>query len=480
MILGNNGHHRLTGSARTAVTLAAILLAGLGGFFVEWVSLFHAADAAARSALETGTGLLALAGIALLAIEFRRTRRRRDLFLIVTLVASGLTTLVFDTLPAYQVQTDVHADGVLVALTLVRSGALLAAALTSPARRLEDHGPRARLPLVLAVLATLVMGELLQLVVAPVHSTGTRGGFEPLVTIATLFALGMALLAALDFARRAARAHDESGLLAAAGLLLAGSQLSRLAVPFPPHDWLIPADALRLGFFALMLWISLRMYRRSEVELAHTAVVEERLRIARDLHDSLAQDLALIAAYADRLAQTHGREHPVAIAAARALEGARGRIVDLEASDAESVEEALREVGAELSTTLGINVIVDAAEANCEQELDQVQRGELVRIAREGIANAVRHGGAQTVTVRLGSRRSGALLTLHDDGCGLARARPGSSGTGLGLRTMRKRARRLGARLLVADGADGGAEIEVIALGASEGEPGLTSPSPGD
>jgi signal transduction histidine kinase len=195
-------------------------------------------------------------------------------------------------------------------------------------------------------------------------------------------------------------------------------------------------------------------------------VSAERLRIARDLHDGLAQDLAFIAAHSERLAREFGADHPLAIAATRALAASRGQIVDLEASHASSTEAALREVAGEFSARFGVKVTVSVpAGVAPRAEPSEHERSELVRIAREAVANAIRHGGAHNVTIRLGSRRDDLLLRISDDGCGFSGSAGGkTAGTGLGLRTMRERAGHLGAHLRTRRGEGGGTEIEVVPL----------------
>src|SRR6201999_1458865 len=138
--------------------------------------------------------------------------------------------------------------------------------------------------------------------------------------------------------------------------------------------------------YGLLLATSLRLYRRSQDQVARDAVSAERLRIARDLHDGLAQDLAFIAAHSERLAREFGDDHPLAIAATRALAASRGQIVDLEASHASSTEAALREVASEISFRHGVNVSVMVDDGE-HHERSERERTELVRIAREAIAN---------------------------------------------------------------------------------------------
>lgn len=70
----------------------------------------------------------------------------------------------------------------------------------------------------------------------------------------------------------------------------------------------------------------------------------------------------------------------------------------------------------------------------------------LYRIAQEAVANAVRHGKAKHVVIRLNSKRTELEMSIKDDGIGMAHA--GSKQTmGMGLRTMRYRAQALGAQL---------------------------------
>jgi signal transduction histidine kinase len=82
----------------------------------------------------------------------------------------------------------------------------------------------------------------------------------------------------------------------------------------------------------------------------------------------------------------------------------------------------------------------------------------LIRIVREAVSNAIRHGAAQSVTVRL-SGTQGLELTVEDDGTGLAEGAPG--GRGFGLVSMRERAEALGGDLEVAPLPEGGVRVAV-------------------
>ena len=318
----------------------------------------------------------------------------------------------------------------------------------------------------------VALGELVDLIAGPVREQGPSGAYGPLATTVSVTCAVLLLVSAAGFAVRHRDGDSEAGLLVAAAVCMAGAQLGKLALSVAPPDWVTPSDALRVGAYGLLLAASVRMYRRSQDQMARDALSAERLRIAQDLHDGLAQDLAFIAAHSERLAREFGADHPLAIAAQRALAASRGQIVDLSASTASSTESALREIAAEFRSRFGVAVTVnvDAGAGVGAAEPSEGERHELVRIAREAIANAVRHGGARNVTVRLGSRRDDLLLRISDDGCGFSGANGKTAGTGLGMRTMRERAGHLGASLRTRRRQGGGAEIDVVARPSAPSE----------
>ncbi|HWF72785.1 MAG TPA: ATP-binding protein [Solirubrobacteraceae bacterium] len=194
--------------------------------------------------------------------------------------------------------------------------------------------------------------------------------------------------------------------------------------------------------------------------IAEAATVRERRRIARDLHDGLAQDLAFIAAHGDQLAVEKGAEYPLAIAARRALAVSRGAIADLSAAQAPTVGHALRQVADELGERFDIEVHV-RAEPRAVKAVRPEDREHMVRIVREAIVNAARHGGAKRVVVSLVPRDDELVLRVRDDGVGLG-AGISQSGGGFGLVSMRERAAALGGRLAARTQAKGGTEVELV------------------
>jgi signal transduction histidine kinase len=185
----------------------------------------------------------------------------------------------------------------------------------------------------------------------------------------------------------------------------------------------------------------------------------ERRRIARDLHDGIAQDLALIATYREQIAAAMGEGHPVVRAAERALALSRTTIAELSDPPGETPQQLLGALGRELSDRFEIAIEVDAPFPG---QLTSPVRHHLSRIMLEAVTNAVRHGGAGNVAVTLTRARRGVALRIVDDG----RAAVDADGTGpvegFGIRTMRERAAAVGGFLDIRPALRGGTEVEVL------------------
>ena len=225
------------------------------------------------------------------------------------------------------------------------------------------------------------------------------------------------------------------------------------------------ADNVPVGFLfgahAILLVLTFRREAQARLDLQRSAVNEERLRIARDLHDGLAQDLAFIAAFGHQLVGELGPEHPVIVAAHRALAASRGAITDLSASNAPTTAAALRQVADELQGRFGVEVDVqiESDRRSGTADLDAAVREEVVRIAREAVVNAVRHGGARRVEVKLHARGP-VVLRVSDDGRGIG-SKSIEPKIGFGLPTMDARAEAIGGRLVALPNPSGGTVVAV-------------------
>ncbi len=191
------------------------------------------------------------------------------------------------------------------------------------------------------------------------------------------------------------------------------------------------------------------------------AVLDERRRIARDLHDGLAQELAFIVRRARRVLDGKARRTDaaqIAYAAERALDESRRVIATLTRPLDEPLDVVLSEavkgvadrVGATVALALdpGVHVAPDIREA-------------LVRIAREAVTNAARHGDAGLVRVEL-ENTTGLKLRIVDDGRGFdAAAAKWRTRGGFGLVSMSERATAVGGVLHVASKRGTGTTVEV-------------------
>jgi signal transduction histidine kinase len=191
-------------------------------------------------------------------------------------------------------------------------------------------------------------------------------------------------------------------------------------------------------------------------ELKRQATSEERRRVARDLHDGLAQELAFIASKARRTGAP-GERKELSGAADRALDEARRAITVLSLSAPESLVNALTQTAEDLGARLGVPVLVDMAE---QVEVDADVAEQLLRIVREGLTNAAVHADAHYVTVSVRAEAAhGYRLVIADDGRGFD---PGAVGpTRFGLVSMRERAASFGGSFSVDSAPGGGTRLEV-------------------
>jgi signal transduction histidine kinase len=459
--------------APASASRSAVAIGGLAVFSAVWMAAElwfrpHVADAGLRGALETAITSAALLSAILIRQRLRHTRLVRDLLLLAALTIVLFTDLIFAGLPAVSgSHAFAHGSGARMTVMTLLAGAFVAIAFGPAGRRFPIGS---RLPILVPAAAIVIVAA-----AGAIDLTFgfTRSVSHTAVDVVTVLASCAMLIAGIRFAIAGPSDRLEAGLLAATAFLLADGWMQKLAWPLAPADWVTLGDVARLAGYGLLLAAAIRLSVRTREEQARDAIVAERLRIAGDLHDGLAQDLAFIAAHSGRLAAELGAEHPVAIAAQRALAVSRREILDLEASRAASLEAALREVATELAHRFGVEVRC-TVDDGADLDVSLTDRHELVRIAREAIVNAAQHGGARHIDLALGSRRSGLLLRVADDGCGLDVPAPArSQGTGLGLRMMRARARAMGGELVVAPREGRGTEIAVTAPAQDD------APSPG-
>jgi signal transduction histidine kinase len=273
------------------------------------------------------------------------------------------------------------------------------------------------------------------------------------LAVAVLF-----MVAAIGFTRRAEATGDELFLWLGAGAVFAAfARANYVVFPSLYSEWVYTGDILRFGWNVLLFVGALREIRVYQRAFAEARVHEERRRIARDLHDGLAQELAFIANKTRELAAVRPSTPllQVASAAQRGLDESRRAIQTLATNDDEPFEVALVQTVEEVATRLGTRVEVEAEAA---PDMTADQREQLLRIVREAVTNAGRH--AQADLVRVQFRNGGPLfLRVEDDGVGFDPSE--TDAKGFGLVTMQERASALGAELRVDSTVGRGTAVEV-------------------
>jgi signal transduction histidine kinase len=154
---------------------------------------------------------------------------------------------------------------------------------------------------------------------------------HPLALVVVLLTSGLLASAGAGLAHRADVEQDGAlSLVAGAAVLMTAACLWFFALPSLSPQWMTSRDGLCLLAFVLIVAAGARQELAVRTWLVRAAAVAERLRVAGDLHDGLAQDLAVIAAHGARMADEFGVEHPVTVAARRAVSASRERAATLD------------------------------------------------------------------------------------------------------------------------------------------------------
>jgi nitrate/nitrite-specific signal transduction histidine kinase len=213
-----------------------------------------------------------------------------------------------------------------------------------------------------------------------------------------------------------------------------------------------------------------RLYDQSR----EVAVLEERNRLAREIHDTLAQGLTGIVVQLEAAERVAARRPEQAAAslerakqlARRSLEEARRSLWNLRPTPLEhlSLCEALRQETARLREQDGLEArfIVRGKERRLPPD-DELN---LFRIAQEALTNVRQHARARSVTVELAFTERGLRLSVTDDGIGGLDS-DGRKKAGLGLLGMRERAHLLGGELRIESPVGGGTRITVLVPGVA-------------
>jgi PAS domain S-box-containing protein len=199
---------------------------------------------------------------------------------------------------------------------------------------------------------------------------------------------------------------------------------------------------------------------RGKGEAARRAADTERRRLARELHDGALQDLGAVKLSLE-VERKHERNDRIGAAIERltaVITELRTVVENLQPGDLSraSLHEAIAAHAKWLSGPYDITLTLDL-----DPEVSVARAGTRggYRIAQEALANAVQHGNATRITVRLAARSSAFVLEVEDDGVGFDANAPSH---GMGLVNMRERAAALGGDLHVTSIAGQGTRVHVI------------------
>jgi signal transduction histidine kinase len=410
-----------------------------------------------KLALDTGMMLAATIVAVLAGIRFSVEGRRLDLMLCAGFAAAAAATLFFAVGPVLggdPVQTPEAWAGVagrIFALSLI--------ATASFARGRFGEG-RWALRVALAVAGIGLVGIwLFARSGAESLPDLDRGADQPaLMTVALALQGFLSLLAVVGFGLRYRRyGEDLDRWLALAATLMLSAELHYIFTPVVPSGVVSQGDFLRLLAYGLLLAGVWRAIRFAEFG---RAVAEERARVAREIHDGLAQYLFTISTHAamlERGTAPEGTIRRLKSAANLAQQEARFAILALSSASGNApFDTALRRY---------LDVLTADGELAVELEVDSGvvlapdEQIEVFRIVQEGLANVRKHAGARHAEVWIGREGAQRIVRIHDDGTGFE---PTENGAGQGLRNMKTRAASIGGAFGFVSAPGRGTALQVV------------------
>ena len=253
-----------------------------------------------------------------------------------------------------------------------------------------------------------------------------------------------------------------------------------VAVLRQPSWWTPQRMRWALGILALVslgagVWVwTLRRQVSAQTEairekIEREAVLQERMRIAREFHDSLEQEIAGVRMQLELTEATIAHAPQTAVAN---LQMARSMVCHSQAEVRRSVWELRSQVLENRTLPAALSAAVASLEngspirvnvSGPARPLPMRVESNLLRIAQEAVANALKHAKPCHVTVRLDYQAGGVRLSIADDGCGFCvdQAPDGQSGH-FGLLGMRERADKIAGSLLITASPGKGTQVEVF------------------
>lgn len=409
-----------------------------------------------RLFLDTAILVVSVIVCVLAYVRFGVDRRTFELYLLCGFFVTTVSTLAFSIMPVL--------DGGSVGRTEAWAGiagklvaaALIAAAPFARGRVATPAFPFVTMPALGLVLFGLwaVCRELdgrLPLLVPDRLQPGLLTGalaLQALLALAALVGFGL---------RYRSHAEDLDRWLAFGATIWLFAELHAVFTPPLSSEYVSQGDVLRLASYGILLVGVWRAIRAAELG---RVVAEERARVAREIHDGLAQYLFAISTQTSLLAGGAGLETVLPRlqeAAAAAQQEARFAVLALSsASGTASFDSALTRYVEFLTADGQLDVDLEIERT---VELRPDEQIEIFRIVQESLANVRRHANAHSATVLIGLRDGQRVVRVVDDGEGFDEE---AVTRGQGLRNIRTRAAAIGGVLRLVSKPGRGTSLEVV------------------
>lgn len=394
--------------------------------------------------------------IALLAgIRYAVEGRRLDLLLSTGFLVASASTASFSIVPALNGHPIHRPEAWAAVVGRVFSWVLIAAAPFVPGR----SRPRTLANTIVAALIVLVLAWLALRSVAMSLPALDPHAETPFVLTGSFAALALLnLLALVGFGKRFyERREDLDRWLALGSTLMLFASLHYIFTPVIATSSVSRGDFLRLLAYFLLL---VGAWRAISYAAFGRAVAEERARVAREIHDGLAQYLFAVSTHATMLEHGAPREATVAKlkeAADAAQQEARFAILALStAAGNASFDAALRRYIEFLTADGELEVDLDIDPAVRLAPDEQI---EVFRIVQEGLGNVRKHANAHRAEVVIGLREGERFVRVRDDGEGFD-GEPTAAGQGL--RNIRARTKSIEGGFTLSSRPGIGTALEVV------------------
>jgi signal transduction histidine kinase len=444
---------------RDEVLLLGLLGAALA-LFVAYPTLRSSYDLPqARLVLDTAVTLAGAIVAVLAGVRFAVEGRRLDLLLCGGFSAAAATTLAFSIGPVLgggslqRAEAWAGVGGRLLAATLIAAAPFATGRISARGRALVNS-----LALV-AIALVVVWGLSRSIGVALPRLAGDDRGQQPfLLTAALAFQALLSLVALVGFGLRLrSRGQDLYRWLALAATLALFAELHYVFTPLVSSRFVSQGDFLRLLSYSVLLVGVWRAIQHAEFG---RAVAEERARVAREIHDGLAQYLFAVSTHASMLengappAETlaHLKE-----AAAAAQQEAKFAVLALSSAGGTAPFDAALQRYIEFLTADGALEV--ELEIDKKIRLAPDEQIEVFRIVQEGLANARKHAGARSAEVRIAEQAGQRIVTVTDDGAGFDED---AIAAGQGLKNMRARTATIGGGFRLRSRPGRGTALEVV------------------